>query len=680
MKHGRSTVTVLAWVTACSIQALGCGSAPASNTMPPPGNTVSCTDMTPCALTAGMAQSGDIAAVGQVDVYTLAVPARSARTLLKVALSNMTPISPVQLFFTVESSDGSSVLATRGPQTAPGQQALGGIFLVPAGATYRIIVRDASNTHADPHNGYSLVASLLTDPDPGEPDNTPAQARPLMLSSTLSQTSGVIAYSGDIDLCQFTVPAPGVLVEWTVTQPASMGTVQLQAQLLQQSTVTPNLLSAALAIAAANAPSPGAALSVDVVRFLPAGSYLIELNDLSGTAGDPNSKWTAGVQIVPDPDPNEQNGRNDTPATATPLPVGTTLQGAIGSQGDVDWYEIQLPQSDTAQLLLLTLNPQSADSQLELTWAAGTLLSTPTNGCDESCGPSSFCGDDGGTCDYLEHADHHFLHDETAAQSVRIRHLGAAQTVRVVVEDFGDLAWSNDLYSLSAAVLPEPDINEQTSYNDEFDASTPVAYADFGDGGVEFTSQGAISAWDAIDGLTTPETPADIDWYQLQLPPRALAPPCPLPDAGELDAGLCNPNPLDGGVVYLPRPDYGVALHWKNPSDGAYLLGLQGTVALDAGTACLFSLDQTIAHPEDDGGIGFGYGDQPADLCFCVPGALADQLWLRLEAAHRSEAPNPAVYSSKPYSFELDLSPDGLQIACDGGCSGPTQPSACPGD
>ncbi len=201
MKNGRLSLALQAGGAAVCIHSWLPLYTPAPAPRRPPDNTGPRTDMTPCPLTAGWRSREISPRWGKWMSIDSAVPASSARTLLEVSLSNMTPVSPVQLFFTVENSDGSSVLATRGPADRVGPAIAPRNLPRPlAGATYRIIVRDASNTHADPHNGYELVASRLTDPDPGEPDNTPAQARQLALSSMRSQASGVIADRGDIEL------------------------------------------------------------------------------------------------------------------------------------------------------------------------------------------------------------------------------------------------------------------------------------------------------------------------------------------------------------------------------------------------------------------------------------------------------------------------------------------------
>jgi len=302
---------------------------------------------------------------------------------------------------------------------------------------------------------------------------------------------------------------------------------------------------------------------------------------------------------------------------------------------------------------------------------------TPTRPCDFNCGPALLCA--GPLCGFDMHAQHHFLRGEAAPATVRIKHLGAARAIYVAVNDQGDLRFSDKRYALSSRIVDDPDANEP---NDARDAGTPLAAAVDGAGVVRYSGGGQISAWDYIDGRTTAEHRADLDSFALTLPPRAFGPP----DGGcDLDAGYDGGFDPDGGCpeVPLPRPAYGMALHWRGPSDGVYRLGLQGTlITPDGGFACRFSFDERFAHPEGADG-GYAFGNDPADPCFCLPAANAekDQLWLRVEAAHRPQPPEPNASSDRPYSFTLVLTPGTLQPLCgDGGCPALMQPSACPGN
>ncbi|HUJ27873.1 MAG TPA: hypothetical protein VLW85_17735 [Myxococcales bacterium] len=657
---------------------------------PPPDAGPSCTDTTPCTLTPGTTGTGGIATVGQVDTWVLQATG-SGRIILRLQAGMTAPATPVRLLFSLQSADGSQVLATRSSTANTGPQKVQGNFLLPGAGSYRVVVRDSTNTHADSHNGYTLDASVIADPDSNEPDDAPGQAKALGLSSVVQQASGVVASAGDVDLRSFTMAPPGGLVEWSVSQAAAAASpLRLRARLLLRSTAAPDDMGAATKVAEVDADLAGAAVSSTLVRSLAAGDYLIALDDFTGLESDPTTQWTTGIRTLPNPDPNEQGGAtNDTPATATAVSAGGSTTGAIGSQGDVDWYAIALPSETQTHLLQLTLDPQTANQDLELYWAAGELLPAASGACDPSCGPADFC-DPGGGCDYNLHALHHFAHAETQPQVVRIRHLGPATTVRVLVRDFGDKRWTLDKpYKLSTSYIAESDENEQAATNDTLATATPLANSVDTDGGVHFDGGGTLSWWDNIDGVTqvtNPKLETDLDWFQVPLPARVPAEGCNVETDGAVDfplpdGGVCNPEP-DGGTAYRPRPDYGVAVRWQDPSDGAYGLRLLGKVELpDAGRECVFAADEFHAGAaRDAGGFVLGTSD---DFCVCLPSSIGDadagHFWMRVEPTTATAfLPEPA-YSDAPYLFSVDLTPNELQKNCDGGCSGPF-PSRCPGE
>ncbi len=700
-----------------------------SSSPPPPtpdaGQLPTCLEASPCALTSGTAVSGTIGVLAQNDLYTIALPASATqRTLLKVQLADVAPVSPVRLVAFVETPDGQTVLGNRGPTPGTGAQSLSFNLLLPGPGVYRVRVRDAFSTHVDTKNPYSLTATLLPDPDASEPDDPPAKARAVTPAAGAGATAtGFVASTGDRDFLSFSL-AQAQLLRVAVTQaPVASSTLRLRARLLLRSASAPDDLTLATPVIDTQATTAGAGLTFDLIRSVSAGSYLVVFEDAAGTGADERAQaqWSVTLGLVAEPDPNEQSGRNDTPDKATTLVPGQAKEGAIGSLGDVDWYQLDLPASATPQLLQLTLDPQQANSSVQLNWAVGTLLAAPAGPCDFTCTLTAFCSgglaDGGGAqCAYKAHAFHQFAHAESTAQVLRIRHVGPAETVRVIIDDRSGAARSADLYRLSAALLPDPDPNEQTALNDSSANATvalPVAGA-----GSSFSAGGSgnISWWDFLDGKTTAEQAADIDWYELRLPPPVLAPDCPPPpdagaadagddagaatstdagidagiDAGTADAGppnrlpdggVCGPDPYDGGAVFLPRPDYGLVMKWRGPTDGKYRLGFQGHAPVDGGTACIFAFDETKG-AQDAGGGFYQVGDAPyapTDPCFCLAGpqAEAGRVQVRVEAAHRPTPPGVNAYSDLPYQFSLELRPQQLAPACDGGCTARLKPSAC---
>ena len=686
--------------------------------VPDAGPVGNCT-AAPCMLASGVAATGTIEAVGQSNLYSIELPASAAgkRTLVKIQLASPAPASPVRLVFFLETPDGNTTLATRGPVAGTGAQALAGNFLLPGPGVYRLLVRDGLATHVDARNPYTLTATLLDDPDAAEPDDLPAQARALVpgaFGQPLATASGIVASAGDRDLRWFDLAAPA-LVRMTVQQASAGGPLRLRYRLLSRSAAAPDDFGSATAVIDGQAASAGAALAVDQIRYLDAGRYLVALEDASGRESDerPAAAWAVGLGLVPDPDPNEQITRNDTAATATPLALGETKEGAIGSVGDVDWFEVQLPATTVPQLLELKLDPQLSNNSVELNWAVGTVVPAPSIPCGFQCPVSAFCAPtlaDGGSplCVYTAHAVHHFVHGETTVQVIRLRHFGPAETVRIVLDDQNGDERTTDPYKLSAALLPEPDVHENTAAtpsNDDRSTSSVLAPALGAAGEFTAASWGRISWWDYIDGKTVAELPADVDWYELDLPPRTLAPACPVPpdagtpDAGTPDAGppnrlpdggVCGPDPLDGGPVWLPRPDYGLIMTWNGPADRTYRIGFQGWLATDAdgGAGCVFAFNEKFAR--DAGGGAFAFGDAPfpgqvTGPCLCLDSQHAerDRLWVRVDsAAYRPEPPPAAgalgnAYTDQPYSFSLDFrpGPTGLASFCDGGCSNKTASS-----
>ena len=198
------------------------GAAACSKTAAPPPTppAVTCTDAAPCALEpSGAAKDGLIAAAGQVDVYSLEVAAAraSVRTILNVRVEDAAPVTPVKLVFLLVAPDGKSVLASRGPARTTGPQSLLGSFLLPGAGSYRVIVRDVLSAASDSHNGYTVQAALIDDPDAAfEPDDALPAARPIGFSAATATASGSVAFAGDRDLLTFAVAVPGSIARtWT---------------------------------------------------------------------------------------------------------------------------------------------------------------------------------------------------------------------------------------------------------------------------------------------------------------------------------------------------------------------------------------------------------------------------------------------------------------------------------
>lgn len=647
---------------------------------PPPPPPATCTEAAPCVLAPGTPARDRIAAGGEVDHYLLRVPAvtAGARTILHLELASLATVTPVRFVVVVLAPGGKSVVGTLGPAAQTASQRLSANLLVADAGDYPILVRDVQTTAADPHNEYLLTATLLADPDAGEPDDLPASARPMALGAAEVKAEGTIASRGDRDLLSFEVTGTGVLAFIGVHAAATGDTVRLRARILQRAAATPDDLAAATALAEVQASKAGAALEASLTRFLAAGRYLVEISDLAGTESDarPEAKWTVTLATVADPDPLEQASRNDTAQTATALvPGAAALHGAIGSQGDRDWYRVSVPACDTGQIVEVKLDPLQANGELRLLWAVGEKLREPAGACDASCGPATFCA--GTKCAYKLRAMRGYAANDGVAQVVRLPHRGGASEVLVLVSDQGDDGRSARPYAVSAELFADPDPNELQASNDARANATVLSPTVDAAGTVRFKASGRISWWDYVDGRATYQQGADGDWYALDLPPRDPAPAC---GAGGTDGG-CFDADAGTGPSLAVRPMYGLSMTWKGPPDGTYRIGLQGVVSVDATkTACRFSFDERYARLGADG--TYAFGDEATDPCLCLPSAQAerDRLWLKVEAAHRPAPPQANRYSDEAYEFELRLSPGVLLPTCLSKCDAVKQASTCPGE
>lgn len=628
---------------------------------PPSTNTASCSEDAPCRLESGVAQRGAISVRGEADHFTLAV-AGTARPIVRLQLSADAPVTPVRYVATLLSPQGT-VVGTVGPSPSGKPQNLDASFLVGGTGEYRLLVRDANGQGRDERNGYTLTATELADPDTTEPDD---EQPPLA-----SAPQGWVSFFGDRDLRSF--DSSGEILALRLQQPAGDGNLRLRARVLRRSDSTPDDLASAVPVAEVVQPRAGVDAALDLARYFDAGRYVLEVSDADGTQAESTMAWTAVLERVADPDAGETAQRNDTPETATTLPTSGTVVGVVGSEGDRDWYAIDLPATTTPEIIEVRIDPGTSNNEVETLWAVGVLRATPSGTCNATCGPLAFCA--GTQCAHDLRALRIYQRGDVRAQSVRIPHLGPARRVHVLVADQGDDARTTHGYTLTTALFADPDAPEP---DDQRSVARPVEASDDGTGTLRFSGTGAISWWEYVDGRSTADQPADGDWFELRIPPPPVAPTC----VGDgTDVGPC--NPVDGdpeNPVRLSRAVYGLSLRWQGPSDGAYRLGLQGVVPLDATrTACRFSFDDRIAHRT---GSEWSVGNAPTDPCFCLPPTEADRgrVWLKVEAAHRTDPPETNRYSDAPYAWELTLSPDALQTTCQQQCAALASPSRCPGE
>ncbi len=286
-------------------------------------------------LPSGMAVSGMVCPLGDVDFFSIDVPA--GQPLLDVSAGYPMSTTRVALSLGLFAADGTTPVANgQAADTMPddGMSSVSTTFKVPAAGTYMLSVRDAGDRARDDLNTYSLRATPAADPDTHEPNDTAADAK------APDGMPGWLSYQGDKDLFRISAPAGTPLVN-----------IVLENGMAARAVVRYKLLSAAGATIAEGMSNPGQMLNEQ--RALPgAGDYLIEITQEAGRAPDhrPEAAYRLSVLGLAEGDPNEGAMRNDTAATATPLGmpfagmavVYPTKTGQIGSSGDRDFFRVDV--------------------------------------------------------------------------------------------------------------------------------------------------------------------------------------------------------------------------------------------------------------------------------------------------------------------------------------------------
>jgi hypothetical protein len=83
------------------------------------------------------------------------------------------------------------------------------------------------------------------------------------------------------------------------------------------------------------------------IHALPgSGTFFIKVEDDNNDEGDPTVPYSISLQTRDEQDPRDQTTRNDTPATASSVGTGQTINNAqLGSKADVDYYKVDVPSS-----------------------------------------------------------------------------------------------------------------------------------------------------------------------------------------------------------------------------------------------------------------------------------------------------------------------------------------------
>ena len=203
-------------------------------------------------------------------------------------------------------------------------------------------------------------------------------------------------------------------------------------------------------------------------RIEEAGRYYVVVYD-AGVADDGFdvvNPYSLTLTLATDPDTNEPNNTDD---TATVVPVdGTPVTGAIGTNGDEDWYAIDVAAGARFVDVLVTAN---ADSDV--------VHEAVLFGSD---GTSEILS---GLVDVADEAD-----ETVVTRRLRIRVAGAERSFLRVRDSSGarsDLSATGS-YTVEIEDLTNPDVNETASGNDDAATATRVT------SGAELTASLATTA------------------------------------------------------------------------------------------------------------------------------------------------------------------------------------------
>lgn len=126
------------------------------------------------ALAGGMATSGAIACRGDEDWYSVDVPAGS---LLRLRLD--VPVARYEPTVRLVDAEGNVRLTETNAAGTVRETALDRLATVPTAGTWYVVVADDDGRSADPDVSYTLTVDVLTEQDPNEPNDEPADATAL---------------------------------------------------------------------------------------------------------------------------------------------------------------------------------------------------------------------------------------------------------------------------------------------------------------------------------------------------------------------------------------------------------------------------------------------------------------------------------------------------------------------
>ncbi|QSQ19901.1 hypothetical protein JY651_32070 [Pyxidicoccus parkwayensis] len=332
-----------------------------------------------------LVQAGEQKA-GDQDWYRIVLPAdTSARTLLNVNGAYLASSTAVNLSITVlETLPNGTDSALVKKEDKHGQGAPRPVdMVVPLrndlkSKTLLVLVQDSPDVPTRPNydakSPYRLKVEIATNPDTQEPNDTPATATPLTLTSQngmqVGTATGYLATDNDVDNYTFDLAAGKIAyVHLVAPDQQFVPNWRLAYELRRpgfsekedEGQVPPQVRGGQLATARK-------------VKAAYAGKWLLVVKGYRGTndkdtaSGDLRQPYQVEVRVMDEQDAQDTTGDgNDTVATATARSLestspgtpqaATSFTGRLGYVPDTDWYSVRLPASTAPTLLRYRLSP-----------------------------------------------------------------------------------------------------------------------------------------------------------------------------------------------------------------------------------------------------------------------------------------------------------------------------------
>ena len=299
---------------------------------------------TPTRVSSGEPIKGTIGVEGDEDWFVIE---SCGERVLTMTLTNApafdTPVQyDLQLFdaemnqinreFDINGADGTTELSTN--------------HYLPQQALYYVRVADRLGTGFDDAQSYTLTLTARPVPDgEAEPNGNSSNPQEIQANATELPSgvgvTGFIASEGDDDWYALTVTGESVVRFSLTNMPAFDTPVQFDLRLYDTNAETE--LNREFDIDGTDGTT-----ELESQHYLPgAGTYYFRVLDRTGDAFDYDQGYTLTVTELIEPDADvEPNGNTDNPqeiqATATPVSSGVPFEGFVASEGDDDWYALDV--------------------------------------------------------------------------------------------------------------------------------------------------------------------------------------------------------------------------------------------------------------------------------------------------------------------------------------------------